>query len=86
MTVHQLENSMSYSEFLNWMAYYSEFPTMESINESQMAVLTMIVANIMGGKTKVEDFLLSGKDRRKTKSSDQHSVFDAFNAVANDMT
>lgn len=56
-TVHEIENTMSVSELKKWAVYLSQEHS-NSI-EIQLALLTTVVANAMGGKAKIEDFLVT---------------------------
>lgn len=48
---------MPMDEFMKWISYLNNKPP--NIQEQQMAVLSTIVANALGGKTKVKDFIIS---------------------------
>ncbi|MCD6432524.1 MAG: hypothetical protein J7L21_00640 [Sulfurimonas sp.] len=48
-----------------------------------MAVLTMVAANALGGKSKVTDFIISNMPKN-TQNVKKASAFDSFAAVASD--
>ena len=52
-------------EFDLWMLYFHQ--KQPDVTELQLAVLSAIASNGLGGKTKVEDFILSGKGNKKSK-------------------
>lgn len=45
------------------MKYFNQKPA--DITEIQLAILSTIVSNALGGKTKVEDFILSASSKKK---------------------
>lgn len=67
MTIERIENTMSHSEYLEWIEYYKIEPFAEDRNEVQMAVLSTIQSNKAGGKSKVGDFMVSNKQNGKDK-------------------
>jgi len=65
-TVAELEETMAYSELLEWQEYLTQVP---STQEVQMAHLLYIQAVKAGAKNvDLEDFLIA-KDRTSSKSS-----------------
>lgn len=59
---------MPKDEFIKWLSYLMNKPP--SVQEQQMAVLSTLVSNALGGKAKVKDFLVSKipEKERKTMS------------------
>ena len=60
-TVEELSSSMSWSEYMEWQEYYNKEPFHQDRQEIQMAVLTKMVSSQYGGKSKVADFIITGK-------------------------
>ena len=56
MPVFQLMAILPRSEYVRWLSYlkYEE----ADVQEIQLATLSMLVANALGGKSKVKDFLI----------------------------
>lgn len=48
---------MSISELREWAMYLQQEPT--NSTEIQLALLTSVAANMMGGKSKIDDFLIT---------------------------
>lgn len=70
-------------EYYKWMAYISY--KKPDITEQQLAVLSTIVSNALGGKAKVEDFLVS-KPKKETSNKvapmDANAIATIFSAVS----
>ena len=59
---------MTKMEFDGWMVYLmNKGPT---VDEIQMAVLSSLVSNGLGSKRTVDDFLITKKATKKTKTED----------------
>lgn len=75
---------MPQTEFIQWIAYLNNKGP--DITEQQLAVLTTVAANAMGGKHKVTDFLVSKRTEHQSSSSpkplDMAGVRGAFNGIA----
>lgn len=56
-TLNELEHTMTKSELKKWAIYMSKEPS-NSI-ELQLALLTTVAANAMGGKSKLNDFYIT---------------------------
>lgn len=56
-TVREIECTMSINELEGWAEFLSREPN-NSV-EIQLALLTTVVANMMGGKKKIDDFLIT---------------------------
>lgn len=56
-TVFEIENTMSINELREWAEYLSQEPV--NSTEIQLALLTSVAANMMGGKSKIDDFLIT---------------------------
>lgn len=77
-----MKSVMPVSEFNGWMKYYAQKPP--DVQELQMAVLCTIVSNAVGGKSKVDDFILSNKDANSNSSTSAitpEQVSSIFNAL-----
>ena len=77
MPVFIMKQVLPYKEFIGWVNYIRNKPP--SIQEYQMAVLTTVAANAMGGKSKHTDFLVS-KMPKQTKAVEKAAptAFDSF--------
>lgn len=72
---------MSMSELHSWVEYLSKEPT-NSI-EIQLALLTTVVANMMGGKKKLDDFLITAyKPEKDSVFVPEEQVVSIFAALA----
>lgn len=60
-TVEELENSMTYTEYLEWQEYHQIEPFFADRMEIQLATQNHISSSVAGGKMKFADFLLSNK-------------------------
>lgn len=74
---------MSTSELRGWAQYLS----MEPVNstEVQLALLTTVVANILGGKSSIEDFLITSYKPPKSEElvfADEDAIANAFRLLA----
>lgn len=67
--VWYMKATMPQQEFLQWISYFAN--AKPDVQEQQMAVLTTVAANAMGGKAKVTDFLLSKVQEKKTAPTAQ---------------
>ncbi len=77
--VWYMKATMPHQEFLQWISYFNNRPP--EVQEQQMAVLTTVAANAMGGKAKVTDFLLS-KVTKKGKAATPESLRGAFGILS----
>ncbi len=77
--VRHMKEILTTSEFNKWIAYLS-FKNPD-VNEIQLAVLSTLVSNGLGGKAKVNDFIVS-KVAEEKKPQD---IFGMFNACAKTM-
>jgi len=65
-TVEELENTMTYNEFLEWVEYYSEEPFMADRIELQLASLTDItVKSHTSAETTPVDFMITVSEEQK---------------------
>lgn len=67
---------MSIVELRGWAEYLSMEPT--NSTEIQLALLTSVVANMMGGKSKIDDFLITSYKPK----SDEEVIFASEDDVA----
>lgn len=83
-SVFELENTMSMSELREW----AEFLSKEPVNsvEVQLALLTTIVANMMGGKKKIDDFLITSYKEDKPMYASEESVSAIFASISKKAT
>ena len=65
MTVSTMKLTMTKAEFNRWILYHKQKPA--EITEVQLAIIATLVSNAAGGKAKVKDFLLSGRDSKSEK-------------------
>ncbi len=63
----EIEHTMSVNELHDWSEYLSLEPS-NSI-EIQIALLTTVVANMMGGKRTLDDFLITNYKVKVNKSN-----------------
>jgi hypothetical protein len=70
-----MKATMPHSEYLQWVSYFEN--KKPDIQEQQMAILTTVAANAMGGKAKVTDFLVSKvkKGSKVTTPQDLRGIF-----------
>tara|TARA_R110000772_G_scaffold5454_1_gene19456 strand:- start:11315 stop:11563 length:249 start_codon:yes stop_codon:yes gene_type:complete len=71
-----LRVTMPRDEFMKWISYLNNKPP--TIQEQQMAVLSTIVSNALGGKAKVKDFLVSKTPKQKVKNMTATDMREAF--------
>lgn len=57
MTISQMRTTLTYSEYSKWMLYLNNKEP--SITELQLAMLSTLVSNGLGGKHKLQDFIIS---------------------------
>lgn len=67
---------MPNDEYLKWLSYFKY--KKPNIQEQQMAVLSTIVVNGIGGKARVTDFLLSGGAKPEPKKLDANALRGIF--------
>jgi hypothetical protein len=87
--VFMLRSVLPNSEYHKWLAFmqYKEADT----QEIQMAVLSSIVSNALGGKAKVKDFLINKPEERieqrrlKTRGMSDSQVSAVFSGIAKKM-
>ena len=65
LPVSAMKRVLSAEEFSGWIKYLAQKPP--DVQEIQMAILATIVSNALGGKAKVEKFILSGKNNKSDK-------------------
>ena len=80
MPVYQMKHILPWDEYLKWYLYFSQKPP--DVQEVQMAVFMNMVSGMMGGKNTVEDFLISGNNKKETTKS--KTAFDSFAMFATD--
>ncbi len=73
-TVSELENSMTHSEYLEWQEYYKTEPFHADRQETQTAVMSFLISTANGGKNKIDDFLLSHRDKSNSTSKAKPKV------------
>jgi hypothetical protein len=61
-------NTLSYDEYISWMAYYSVEPFPEERADLRNATLIAAISAMLGGKPKAKDFLF---DYWKTEQQQQ---------------
>ncbi len=83
MPVDVMKSVLTAVDYQKWVSYYQY--KQPEITEIQLAVLSSMVSNGLGGKAKVEDFLLSKQDSRMEDKTPQvmtenevRSVFSGF--------
>ena len=74
-----MKQVLSEPEFVGWLHYLRNEPP--SIQEQQMAILTTIVVNSMGGKAKYTDFLISKFDKTPVQRA---TAYSSLAAIAKD--
>lgn len=69
-TVSELENTMTYREYIEWIDYYRENPPMSRIMESQLATLTYTMLRSYSNNSDVfpVDFMVSVSEEEKEKN------------------
>lgn len=82
LPVSAMKSVVSVSEFNKWVKYFAQKPP--DINEIQTAVLSTLVSNGLGGKAKVDNFILSGKNG-KVKKKDPNQVANEFKSAFRSM-
>lgn len=76
-----LRQTMPQDEYYGWMTYLKNKPP--DIMEQQIAVLSTLVSNGLGGKAKVTDFLLSKVTEQKPKQITADTLRGAFGGIVN---
>ncbi|MFT7880714.1 MAG: hypothetical protein ABXS91_10010 [Sulfurimonas sp.] len=61
---------MSSSELMEWIEYFGIEPFPADRNEIQIAMLSSLISASNGGKAKMNDFILSGKQKVATSIED----------------
>jgi hypothetical protein len=82
VSVREIEEDMSIAEFKEYQMYLAENPTHQTVSEIQNAQLMLIVSSYMGGKQKVDNFILSA--RLKAKNA-MNKAKDIASATADDI-
>ncbi len=59
---------MSYSEFTGWQKYYNKEPFLADRVEYQIATLSYLTSLNLGGKSDINDFLISQKEVKKIEN------------------
>ena len=78
MPVFVMKATMPRSEYVGWLSYLRyEDP---DVTEMQLATLTMVVSNALGGKAKVKDFLVRKPDNNSVSDGKEMSM-DAIKGV-----
>ena len=79
MPVFMLRSVMPHSEYMAWLSYfrYDE----PDVQEMQLAVLSTLVSNGLGGKAKVPDFLIRKPDTTPVSNNNNVMSADAVRAV-----
>lgn len=83
MTVFEVENTLTKDEVLGWLSYFKNKPA--DIQEIQMAMLITSVRNALGGKTKVDEFILTSKKQKqqqKAKEDEDTITIGDFQPIA----
>ena len=84
MPVSVMKAVITRNEFDKWMIYLQN--KQPEIQEIQLAVLSTLVANGLGSKSKVHDFLISKPEKNTadtpTAGMDAASVRSAFSGIA----
>lgn len=84
-TAREIEEEMSIAEFEEWKMYLSKNPSPQDVSEIQMAQLMMMLSSYMGGKSKVEDFIVSMKFKAKNAVSKVTDIMEATAEQINKM-
>jgi len=84
MPVAVMKNVLSQIEYLGWVEYLINRKPAD-VNEVQMAMVLTTLSSFAGGKSKIEDFILSNGSKGKKSKTAEKSPFDVFNAFAVDM-
>ena len=72
---------MPKDEFIKWISYLNnKSPT---IQEQQLAVLSTIVNNALGGKAKVHDFILSKMPKKESQTFSVESMRGLLGGLTN---
>lgn len=85
MPVFVMKATMPRSEYMGWLSFlrYEE----PDINEIQLATLSMLVANALGGKSKVKDFIVRKPDNNnrvsgQPKEMEADAIRSVFSGIA----
>ena len=71
LPVSAMKAVVTTSEFNGWIKYFNQKPP--DIQEVQLAVISTLISSAAGGKGKVKDFILSGKNG-KVKPKDPNEL------------
>lgn len=77
---------MTYSELQEWQEYTQHNPFPSETQELQMAVLSFLISTANGGKSKVEDFVISNKQKQKKQSNNaqlENQIKSLFGSMSN---
>ena len=74
-----MKTMVTKSEFLGWIKYFNQKPP--EVTEVQLATIASLVSTAAGGKTKIDDFILSNKSSSKKKKADAESVASLFRGL-----
>jgi len=87
-TVDELENTMTYNEFLEWVEYYSEEPFMSDRIELHLSTLTdLTVKSHTSAQTNPVDFMITVSEEQKAKQRDiekHNQLLEKLSAFGND--
>lgn len=70
---------VSKQEFNGWIKYFKQKPA--DVTEIQLAILSTIVNNALGGKATVKDFIMSGDATKKKTTIDPDEVSSLFRGL-----
>ena len=69
VSVREIEEEMSISEYKEYQMYFQQNPFQSDIAEIQMAQLMTMASSYMGGKHKADDFMVGNKFKIKRAAS-----------------
>ena len=73
---------MTHSEFREWQAFYAANPFFSDVQEVQMATLSTVVSSSSGGKAKVGDFMITGREKNRQSKSVSEMTEEDINKLA----
>lgn len=70
---------MPTSEYNKWLIFLRDDEP--DVSEIQLAVLSTLVSNGLGGKAKIKDFIIRKKDQSKPKTATANDLRSAFGGL-----
>ena len=80
MPVFAMRALLAVDEFDDWMTYLRY--TRPTVNEIQLANISALIVQAVGGKAKVTDFILSDKETPKASKGVKDAAFHSMAMVA----